>query len=87
MPAEIPTLASAPDENSAARQVFLPSEGFKGILRVSDGSQTLVRQRDQSWTGGTMVSGAKLQVLCREIPASRFEPIVASLRQTLRADR
>jgi hypothetical protein len=34
-----------------------------------------------------MVSGAKLQDLCREIPASHFEPIVVSPRQTLRADR
>ena len=32
-----------------------------------------------------MVSGAKLQVLCREIPPSGFEPIVASLRQTLQS--
>jgi len=31
------------------------------------------------------VSGAKLHVLCLEIPASRIEPIVASLRQTLRS--
>jgi hypothetical protein len=66
MPAEIPTPASDPAENSGTRQVFLPSEGFKGILRVSDGRQTLVRQRDQGWTGGTMASGAKLQVLCVE---------------------
>src|ERR1700729_2105734 len=31
------------------------------------------------------VSGAKLHILCLEIPASRIEPIVASLRQTLRS--
>jgi len=31
------------------------------------------------------VSGAKLRILCLEIPASRIEPIVASLRQTLRS--
>ena len=31
------------------------------------------------------MSGAKLHILCLEIPASRIEPIVASLRQTLRS--
>jgi RNA polymerase sigma-70 factor, ECF subfamily len=31
------------------------------------------------------VSGAKSHILCLEIPASRIEPIVASLRQTLRS--
>jgi len=31
------------------------------------------------------VSGAKRHILCLEIPASRIEPIVASLRQTLRS--
>ena len=31
------------------------------------------------------MSGAKLRILCLEIPASRIEPIVASLRQTLRS--
>jgi RNA polymerase sigma-70 factor, ECF subfamily len=35
--------------------------------------------------GEATVSGAKLQILCLEIPASRIEPIVASLRQTLRS--
>jgi RNA polymerase sigma-70 factor (ECF subfamily) len=35
--------------------------------------------------GGATVSGAKLRILCLEIPASRIEPIVASLRQTLRS--
>ena len=31
------------------------------------------------------MSGAKRHILCLEIPASRIEPIVASLRQTLRS--
>lgn len=31
------------------------------------------------------MSGAKSHILCLEIPASRIEPIVASLRQTLRS--
>jgi RNA polymerase sigma-70 factor, ECF subfamily len=35
--------------------------------------------------GEATVSGAKLRILCLEIPASRIEPIVASLRQTLRS--
>src|SRR5580658_4323578 len=39
MPVEIPTPASDPAENSATWQVFLRSEGFKGILAISDGSQ------------------------------------------------
>jgi hypothetical protein len=33
MPDEIPTLASYAAKNSGVRQVFLPSEAFKGILR------------------------------------------------------
>jgi RNA polymerase sigma-70 factor (ECF subfamily) len=35
--------------------------------------------------GEATVSGAELRISCLEIPASRIEPIVASLRQTLRS--
>jgi hypothetical protein len=55
---------------------------------ISDGRQNVWSiSGTRAGPGGQMVSGAKWQVLCREIPASGFEPIVVSLRQTLRADR
>jgi hypothetical protein len=61
----------------------LPNEGFKGILRYPG---RLVRLSAGTEEGATL-PGAKLHFLCLEIPATRFEPIVASLRQTLRVDR
>jgi RNA polymerase sigma-70 factor, ECF subfamily len=44
-----------------------------------------LRGLSAGWTREATVSGAKLRILCLEIPASRIEPIVASLRQTLRS--
>ena len=83
MAAQIPTLASDPVENSDAPLVFLPKEAFKGILRYPGRVERLSAGVDE----GARVPGAKLHDLCLEIPAPRFEPIVVSPRQTLRADR
>jgi hypothetical protein len=82
MPGEIPTPASAPAKNSDVRQVFLPKEAFKSILRYPGRVERLSAGADEG-----EVPGAKLHGLCLEIHASRFEPIVVSPRQTLRADR
>jgi RNA polymerase sigma-70 factor (ECF subfamily) len=78
---EIPTPHPAGLKIPGYRRVFLPKEGFKGILRYPGPAARFVRRMD----GGATVSGAKLRILCLEIPASRIEPIVASLRQTLRS--
>jgi hypothetical protein len=83
MPGEIPTPASGPVKNSGALQVFLPKEAFKGILRYPGRVERLSAGVDE----GATALGTKLHGLCLEIPASRFEPIVVSLRQTLRVDR
>jgi RNA polymerase sigma-70 factor, ECF subfamily len=84
MPGEFPLWHPAGHrwpENSGMRRVFLPKEGFKGILRYPGPVARVVGRVNE----GSTVSGAKLHILCLEIPASRIEPIVASLRQTLRS--
>jgi hypothetical protein len=67
-----------------ARQIFLPSEGFKGILGAPMG--TAGGTLDGGWSGEVSVPGKILHFLCRD-KLHPFEPISSLLRQTLRADR
>jgi hypothetical protein len=72
-------------KNLGGWRIFLPSEGFKGILAVPAGVSAAISA--EGWNWEAMVQGTQWHFLCRDNPSQRFEPNSSSLRQTLRVDR
>jgi hypothetical protein len=74
-------------KNPDGRRIFLPNEGFKGILAVPAGAAAAISARGRN--GEAVVQGTIWHFLCRDNPSQQFafEPNASSLRQTLRADR
>ena len=72
-------------KNPDVRRIFLPSEGFKGILAVAGGAAAAISARGSNGEGS--VQGTSPLFLCRDNPAQPFEPNPSVVRQTLRADR
>jgi hypothetical protein len=68
-----------------ARRIFLPSEGFKGILAAPAGAAAAISA--EGWNWEAIVQGTRWRFLCRDNPRQLFEPNSSPLRQTLRADR
>ena len=71
-------------KNLDVRRIFLPSEGFKGILAAPRGVAAGFSAR--GWNGEASVWVEILHLLCLDMSQS-IEPIPTLLRQTLRADR
>jgi hypothetical protein len=71
-------------KNPDRRRIFLPSEGFKGILVFPMGATAAISAGGR--IGEAAVQGTGLHFLCR-YKSRPFEPIASLQRQTLRADR
>jgi hypothetical protein len=64
----IQTPAPDPVENSNPCQVFLPSESFKGILRIPMAAGTLVRRRNQARPGGQWCQAQNGRICAGKFP-------------------